>query len=329
VARFVVAGVGVVGARAARQVFALGDVDDLVIVGSQPQRSAEIAAALGEPARTGSWDDALAAFPEAVVLAGPTDHAQRARAALGLGAHVVSVAAGEEDVRDLLELDAEAARLGRSVVVGAGFSPGLSCLLAVHGAATLDSVEELRVAVAGTAGRACTVEAATALSGRAFELDGGEPVSKPAGGGRELCWFPDPVGPLDCYRYRSGSPLLLQPAFSSAGRISARRAASRAELLAARAGWRQALPWQRNDQLGAIRVELDGRVGEALETRILGAVDRPAVAAGAVAGVAAHWAVEGRLARPGAGGLASMVSKPVPFLNTLSERGVRAAAYGG
>jgi hypothetical protein len=56
-------------------------------------------------------------------------------------------------------------------------------------------------------------------------------------------------------------------------------------------------------------------------------MDRPAVAAGAVATVAAIWAVQGRLL-PGASGLAR-VTEPVAFLAELGRRGVRAAVFEG
>jgi hypothetical protein len=55
-------------------------------------------------------------------------------------------------------------------------------------------------------------------------------------------------------------------------------------------------------------------------------MDRPAVAAGAVAALTALWSVQGRLRRPGAGGLAELV-EPVPFLAELKARGVRAAVF--
>jgi hypothetical protein len=80
--------------------------------------------------------------------------------------------------------------------------------------------------------------------------------------------------------------------------------------------------------LGAVRVEVRGRHGVATDDRVLGAIDRPAVAAGAVAAVAARWALDGRLLAPGAGGLASMV-EPGPFLAVLAERGVKAAVFEG
>jgi hypothetical protein len=62
---------------------------------------------------------------------------------------------------------------------------------------------------------------------------------------------------------------------------------------------------------------------------VLGAIDRPAVAAGTVAAVAAVWTVDGRLSRPGAGGLAELIAEPVPFLKELSRRGVKAAVFEG
>ena len=60
--------------------------------------------------------------------------------------------------------------------------------------------------------------------------------------------------------------------------------------------------------------------------RVLGVMDRPAVAAGAVAALTALWSAQGRLARPGVAGLAELVD-PVPFLSELRRRGVRAAVF--
>ena len=61
---------------------------------------------------------------------------------------------------------------------------------------------------------------------------------------------------------------------------------------------------------------------------MLGAMDRPGVAAGAVAALSAVEAASGRLQRRGAAGLASLVD-PVPFLQELSRRGVKAALFEG
>ncbi len=57
-------------------------------------------------------------------------------------------------------------------------------------------------------------------------------------------------------------------------------------------------------------------------------MDRPAVAAGAVAALATIAAGDRALRRTGAGGLAEMV-EPIPFLTELARRGVKAAVFEG
>jgi hypothetical protein len=93
------------------------------------------------------------------------------------------------------------------------------------------------------------------------------------------------------------------------------------------------LPHPRSPQpegaIGGVRVEVRGRRGQASDVVVLGVVDRPAAAAGAVAAMAATWAVEARLARTGAAGLAELVPEAVPFLRQLADRGIRAAVFEG
>ena len=143
--------------------------------------------------------------------------------------------------------------------------------------------------------------------------------------GRELCWFPDPVGAADCDRASLPDALLLVQAFPGVERVTARLAATRRDRLTAR------LPMLRKPHpegaVGSVRVEVRGRRGSRRETRILGAMDRPAVAAGAVAALAAVEAAEGRVP-PGAGGLAGRVDA-LAFLQELARRGVRAAVFEG
>ena len=57
--------------------------------------------------------------------------------------------------------------------------------------------------------------------------------------------------------------------------------------------------------LGALRVEVRGRRGSARDEYVLGAIDRPGVAAGTVAAMAAVWAAEGRLTTGSAAGAAA------------------------
>lgn len=320
-------GTGAVGARAARQLVSTDGLDELAVIDANPAQAQAVAASLGPPAVAAEWDAVRLERGDTVVLALPGPHAELARSVVAAGASVVSVADAIEDVRDLLQLDAAARVQGVSVVVGAGFTPGLSCILARHAAAGFDSVDEVHVAKAGTGGPACARQHHLALTAEALDWQDGEWVARRGGSGRALCWFPDPLGALDCYRGGLPDPLLLVRAFPGVSRVSARMAASRRDRLTARFPMlRQPHP---EGLLGATRVEVRGRRGAATDVKVLGVLDRPAIAGGMVAGVLAVWALQGELSGPGAGGVAELVADPVPFLHDLARRGVRAAAFEG
>lgn len=325
--RAIVVGAGAVGSRIARQLVSEAGLEHLAVVDDDARRLDAVVASLGSPAEAARWSPALFANADVAVLACPGDHRRLAEAALEHAAHVVSIADGVAEVRALLRLDAEARERHLSVVCGAGFAPGLSCVLARHAAADLDTVDEVHIAKAGTGGPACARQRHRSLTANAIDWRGGAWVERKGGSGRELCWFPDPIGGRDCYRAGLPDAILVGPAFPDAQRVTARTAATRRDRLT------MALPMLRRPHpeglLGAIRVEVRGTRGSGREVRVLGAIDRPAVATAAVAAVAATWAVEERLARPGAAGLAELVEDPVPFLHQLAQRGVRAASFVG
>lgn len=283
-----------------------------------------MAESLGDPARVATSSEAEDG--DVVVLAYPGSHAEAASAALARGAHVVSVSDDLVAVQQLLALDAAAQERDRHVVVGAGFSPGLSCVLAALAARSFERVEEVHVAKVGTGGPSCEHQQLEAVNKDGLDWRDGAWESRRGGSGRELCWFPDPLRGVDCYCAALAEPTLLLGAFPEATRITARAAGGRKAVLLSR------LPKIRRDNsegtLGAVRVEVRGSQGTSLDDRVLGAVDRPAVASGAVAAMAARWALDGRLARTGASGLAGLV-EPGPFLAALAERGVKVAVFEG
>ncbi len=248
-----------------------------------------------------------------------------ARHHVALGRPVVSCADSIEDVRGLLDLGPDAEARDVAVVVGAGFSPGYTCLLARHAAASFEHVDEIHVARSGTGGPACARAHHDALTGTAVDWRDGSWQRRPAGSGRELCWFPDPIGAEDCYRAELPDALLLVPAFADVGRVTARLSANRRDRITAH------LPMLRKPHpeglVGAVRVEVRGRRAGAQDVTVLGALDRPAVAAGAVAAVAIRWALQGRIPA-GAAGLAA-IADPVPFLIELALVGIKAAAFDG
>jgi saccharopine dehydrogenase-like NADP-dependent oxidoreductase len=331
--RAVLVGIGAVGSRVARQLVSTEGLDGLTIMHPDAAKAEQLCEALAADhvtvASCGRNELPSGPFGDAdvVVLAMPRRHRAAAEVALEHGAHVVSVCDDPDEVRGLLSLDAEARERALSVVVGAAFAPGLTCVLARHATAGFDSVDEIHVASLGTGGPSCARHHHAALSGDAVDWRDGAWRRRAGGSGRELCWFPDPVGGADCYRAGMPDAMLLVPAFPGVRRVTARMAASRRDRLTA---WLPMLrPPHPEGELGAVRVEVRGLRGPARDAVVFGAIDRPALAAGTLAAVAAAWAADGRLARSGSAGLAELVDEPVPFLRELSRRGVRAAIFEG
>ncbi len=336
--RALVYGTGAAGARVARHLASNAAPEVLKLIERRKDVLDEVVASLGPPSEPIYidgllLDSRLERFSEAckgieiVVLTARDDHVDLALTAIESGAHVISLSDDLETAEHLRALDPIAKDKGRCLVIGAGFSPGLTCVLARHGAKQFDTVDEIHVAKSGTGGPACARQHHKALRSEALDWHDSDWQRRRGGSGRELCWFPDPVGGLDCYQAEVPEVTLLLPAFHDAVRITARVAATRRDRATK---W---LPMMRRPHpeglIGAVRVELRGWSNGVREVVVLGALDRPGVAAGHVAGVAARWAHEGRFAKPGASGLATLIDDTIPFLNELAKCGVKAAAFEG
>ena len=322
-----VLGLGATGANVVRQLrptASEGPEEREVLVHDRDhQRQVDLVRAVGFAIREGNSSLSGASV---VVLASPSgDHAQRARALLGRGVNVVSVSDSSDDVDDLLALDSYATSVGKSVVVGAGFAPGLTCLLARFAGDHLDVVEEIAVSKAGTAGPACARQHHGALKSEGRDWIDGNWVTRRGGSGRELAWFPGPIGARDCYRGALPSPTLLQRHYPRANRISARVSATRRDRFTSRLP--MLLPPHRDGGPGAVRVEVRGRNAGAYETWTYGVMDHPSVAAGTVAAITSLSLSRGELP-VGAFGL-SEISEPALFLRELHRRGVKAARFEG
>ena len=127
-----------------------------------------VVASLGDRAVLDDRPYEAPADADVVVLAGPAGtHRRQAEVFLPAGSARRVGGRRVRDVRGLLDLDAEARERGLPVVVGAGFAPGLTCVLARHAAARFDEVDEIHVARAGTGGPACARQHHRALGGTA------------------------------------------------------------------------------------------------------------------------------------------------------------------
>jgi hypothetical protein len=334
-ADIVVVGAGIVGARVTRELLtptASGapSVRSVSLIGRRADRVAALARSFGSSARvtTAAAHGPVAIDRKAttvVVTRAAGEQLDVAREQIAQGRHVVTTTDDPVEVEQLLALDDLARDAGVTLVVGAAMAPGMSCLLVRHAAELLDRVDEVHVSRHGAAGPGCARQRLRALRGTAVDWRDGEWVRRPGFSGRELSWFPDPIGARDCYRAALADPLLLVPALPGVGRVTARLAANRRDR--ALAPFPVLWPPPVEGGLGAVRVELRGDRGGARETVVYGVLDRPAIAAGATAAVAALVVAAGAEA-PGATGLAGLAGT-TPMLVELARRGVRAAVFEG
>lgn len=324
--RVAVFGAGATGARIARKLATSAEVEQVSVHDPDQQRLEWVVSSLGPTAAAAespAFDEGEA---DAVVVATPSGtQLDIAAQAVDAGATVVTTTADPGETRALLALDRRARSRRSAVVVGAGYMPGLSCLLARFAAAELDQVDEIHVAKAGTGGPACARQHHRSLSGMAVDWRDGEWIRRPGGSGRELCWFPDPVSGRDCYRAALPDALLLAPAFPGVSRVTARLAATRRDRFTA------PLPMLRPPHpeggVGAVRVEIRGRLGPERKVVVLGSCAQPAAAASAVAAAAVLHARACR-SEPGARGLAA-IEQPRVLLAALSDQGLRPSRFEG
>jgi hypothetical protein len=303
-------GSGIVGGRIARM--AASDTDQLTVVDSPS--SISLASGPSDPRRV-------------VILATGGSHLSMAAEALTAGLSVVSVADSPAEVAELSALDELARASGATIVVGAAMSPGCSGLLARHLATSLHRCDEIHIAAHATGGPACARQHHRALAGTASSFFEGEWVEQAAGTGRELCWFPEPVGAHDCYRAEMADPMLLHSVFPEVRRISARMSATRRDRLTSR------LPMLRTPHneggIGALRVEVRGvnAAGERV-TSIAGIAEFVGAAAGATALVFAQAISRGEI--PTGAVVAGSPDLPtVSLLNAITRYGIRLQEFSG
>jgi hypothetical protein len=196
---------------------------------------------------------------------------------------VITTSDDRDDVSRLLDLDDRWTET--ALVVGAAFAPGVSTALAGALIDRFDIASEVHVARFGTGGPSCARQHHRALRNWAPEWRDGQWLDRPGGSGRELVFFPPPIGGADCYRAGVADPLVMHHAFSGLDRISSRLAATRRDRLTS------PLPMLRAPHpeglVGAIRVEVRGWQRDAYAVEVIAATGRPGVVTGVAAASAA------------------------------------------
>lgn len=273
----------------------------------------------------GRWHDVTALERgDVVVLAHGSSRAPAAARALARGAHVVTVGDSLDDCVELFQLPVGE---GQTLVVGAAMSPGLSGLIARYLADQLDTIDEIHVAVHGTAGPACAREHHRSLSGRSLGWHDGEWVEYVGGSGRELCWFPEPIGAMDCYRARLGTPVVLRRSFPEVGRISVRRSARRRDRLTARLPMLRPPPSE--GAIGALRVEVRGADANGGRQCLVAGVAELVGSAAAAMAAAATTAVLDGIVPTGTVAAGDATLPTLEILRRVEHFGVRLQEFTG
>ncbi len=307
-----VVGSGAVGRRVLRQ------LPDAEYISSQALVSS------GAPA---SFSGVLSDFDAILLTNESTDQLILAGMAVAEGVSVITTADTPDTVSGLFKLDTLAKDRGVSLIVGAAYSPGLSCVLAAYLAGFVDKLTEIHIARAGTGGPCCARNYHRALGSTGVEYYEGAWRRRPGGSGRELYFFPEPLGGADCYAGALPEPLILARSFSEARRITAKRAATRRDRFTS--PFPMMRPPHREGSLGGVRVAIRGIQGGEFTELTAASVALPAMAAASVLVASVSLFRNGMRKKTGAVGLAEAVSSPKEFLHELVNMGVGIYRFTG
>ena len=260
-----------------------------------------------------------------VVLAGPLPHTPVAKEFLGKGVSIVSTSDDIADCLNLLSLSELATENKATLIIGAASSPGMSGLLVRNLSKAFDSIDEVHIALHGTGGPACARQHHRALSGQSIGWHDGEWLRRPAGSGRELCWFPEPVGAYDCYRGELPDPLLIKRAFPELVRVTARVSATRRDRVFARLP--MLIPPRAEGGMGGLRVEVRGTKNGERVVDVVGVAERVGQVAGVVSGCVARSISVGEISQPGAFVLGESSLPNEVILSRVLASGVQAHSF--
>ena len=322
-----VIGAGVTGNRVVSHLLNLG-IGDLVVADRNRYKAQQVAAT-HRSTQISIKQVELDDFDQCalVVVACARPHVPFVSQLLRAGIHVVSMSDDLRDAVQLTQLDALAQKNKTMLVVGAAASPGLTGLLVSHTATFFDEIDEAHVALHGTGGPNCAHQHHEALSRQSLGWHDDDWLRRPAGSGRELCWFPEPVGAYDCYRAEMSDPYLLRFAFPQLHRITARVSATRRDRLTARLPMMS--PPHAEGGIGAVRVEVRGWKGSSRKVMVVGVAERVAQIAALVAGSTAFHLLTEPSERQGVLIMGSSGFPNIPVLGHILSSGINMNEFVG
>ena len=322
-----VIGAGAVGTKVAQQLLSSNTVDKIILRDTSPEKLGLASKTLGNRVEVEHFPFSQNMDADLVIVASPRGtQLEAVKKAVSLRRPTVVVSDGLSETVSILSLEKEAFEFGVPVVVGTGFAPGLSCVLTAYGKSLLEKTEEIHVSKMGTGGPACALVHHRALSRMSFGWREDKWDKRLGGSGRELLWFPEPVGPQDCYHAALSDPILLHNAFPEVSRISAKMAATRRDRFTA--FFPMLSPPHDEGGVGAIRVELRGSNNGVQENIVLGVSEHPALAAASVTALTSEYILKQKINLNHMSTLALIV-EPSEFLSELTKRSITVEIFEG
>jgi len=322
-----VIGAGAVGTKVAQQLLSSNTVDKIILRDTSPEKLGLASKTLGNRVEVEHFPFSQNMDADLVIVASPRGtQLEAVKKAVSLRRPTVVVSDGLSETVSILSLEKEAFEFGVPVVVGTGFAPGLSCVLTAYGKTLLEKTEEIHVSKMGTGGPACALVHHRALSRMSFGWREDKWDKRLGGSGRELLWFPEPVGPQDCYHAALSDPILLHNAFPEVSRISAKMAATRRDRFTA--FFPMLSPPHDEGGVGAIRVELRGSNNGVQENIVLGVSEHPALAAASVTALTSEYILKQKINLNHMSTLALIV-EPSEFLSELTKRSIAVEIFEG
>lgn len=214
---------GAMGRRAAEVLARTPDVEELTLAGRRLEAVQALAQELGGPSRALKLDVSdhnalVAAIKGHDVAAGAVGpyylyEVPLAKAAIEAKVPYVSICDDHDAAQGVFALDSVAKERGVTILTGAGWTPGLTNVLAKKGVAMLDQATKVHIAWAGALadadGTASLLHALHIFTGEVPSFTGGRQAMVRAGTGRQIVAFPQPVGPVDVYHTGHPEPITI------------------------------------------------------------------------------------------------------------------------
>lgn len=214
---------GMMGRRAAEEFGRSPEVTRLTLAGRDLRKVQALAHEIGGAARAVQVDardhhalvEAIKGHDVAAGSIGPfyLFEAPMAKAAIEAGVHYVSICDDHDATLEAFKLDGAAKERGITVLTGAGWTPGLTNIMAKKGAGMLDEAREVHVSWAGTYadsdGYAVQLHILHILTGLVPTFKDGRLTKVRAGTEPKTVRFPEPIGPVQVRHTGHPEPLTI------------------------------------------------------------------------------------------------------------------------